>query len=418
LRQCGIQELGEQCGTTITPTTATPATISARASPPRHRVRQHRGHPEIATGSVHHGCSNDACHAPGSSPAISICAPGRAYGQLGASRRQLAEPPKRLRVSGRSDLFLYNKIASKTLGTPNNVGTPMPVGPAIVTEEHLEAIRLWIRGGAPETTVVAGTSELLGSCLPEAQPLKIPQPDAPAAGTGVQFAMPGYDLPQQSETELCVPTFYDLTGQVPAQYVVPCPGAFPGTNPGDQCFAYKRQFLAQDPQSHHSIIHIYKGTYDVTHASWGPWTCYSATTMGKPATRSWRTSDQRRAAVRQRNRGVSGFGAPDQAPQQQRRNSPVGVDLRDHQSDRRLPRCRCAASSVELACLQSASEDMNMEAWLNLDFTDDQQFPAQDSSTRRGSSRRTCCRTKRVSTARRTRSRRARGCSFLTCTAW
>jgi hypothetical protein len=118
---------------------------------------------------------------------------------------------------------------------------------------------------------VEGTAELFGACLPEAAPLTIPQPDPPAIG--VQFAMPAYDLAADSETELCVPSYYDLTGVIDPDYVVPCPGVFPGTNHTGNCFAWKQQFLAQHPQSHHSIIHIYAGDADYDDPGWGTWTC-------------------------------------------------------------------------------------------------------------------------------------------------
>ena len=124
-----------------------------------------------------YACSNDTCHGANLEGNLDL-RPGASYAQLvNVASANPPNPDNALRVfPGDQDLsFLYNKIASKTLGTPNNVGTSMPVGPATVTPEHLEALRRWIRGGAPETTVVAGTSELLGSCLPEPTPLKIPE---------------------------------------------------------------------------------------------------------------------------------------------------------------------------------------------------------------------------------------------------
>ncbi|MDG2303499.1 MAG: hypothetical protein P8R42_02405 [Candidatus Binatia bacterium] len=36
-----------------------------------------------------------------------------------------------------------------------------------LTPDHLQAIYEWIRGGAPEDTVVSGTAELLATCLPD-----------------------------------------------------------------------------------------------------------------------------------------------------------------------------------------------------------------------------------------------------------
>jgi cysteine-rich repeat protein len=332
-----------------------------------------------------YACSNDTCHGDIAEGDLDLRA-GTSYGQLvGVASVNPPNAENALRIfPGDQDLsFLYNKIAAKTLGVPNNVGTPMPVGPATVTPEHLEAIRLWIRGGAPEETVVTGTAELLGSCLPEAAPLKIPKPDAPAPGTGVQFAMPGYDLPSQSETELCVPTFYDLTGVVPPEFVVPCPGAFPGTNPGGQCFAYKRQFLAQDPQSHHSIIHIYKGGEDVTHASWGPWKCYLGDDHGQacdPQDAGACPNGVCGGLVRH-TVACLGFGPPDWGFLNN--NAPQFAGSQESTSEVVNP-----AGVYSLLPMRGiigwnshafnlTSQGMNMEAWLNLDFTDQHVFPAQ-----------------------------------------
>lgn len=221
--------------------------------------------------------------------------------------------------------FLYEKLAAATLGTPLTGGSPMPSGGApALTEDHLEAVRLWIRGGAPADLVVAGTAELLDGCLPEPDPLTIPVPDPPA--NGMQVQQTAWDLPSQSEDEVCLATYYDLTqtSLVPASALVECPRALrskicdndenatcqndsdcPGStcvtfmvcnnddsarcaddsdcgvgscvennpnNPSNLCFAYHKTGLYQDPQSHHSFVRLYLGEGDRTHPSWGSWT--------------------------------------------------------------------------------------------------------------------------------------------------
>ncbi len=176
--------------------------------------------------------------------------------------------------------FLYNKLAAATFpgppAHPTGGGSPMPSGgnPAL-TPEHLEAIEKWVRGGAPEDLNVAGTSLLLATCLPADDPLTIPVPDAPGTGVGAQLQQTPWDLPSESENEICMSTFYNLTGTglVPAAAKVPCPSLLlNANNPSGECFAYKSQTLWQDPQSHHSIIHIYTGTGDTNDGGWGPWT--------------------------------------------------------------------------------------------------------------------------------------------------
>ena len=76
------------------------------------------------------------------------------------------------------DSFLYEKIAAKTLGTDTTL-TAMPPGLETVSEPHLAALALWIAAGAPQDLVVEGTADLLDTCLPPADPLKVTPPPAP-----------------------------------------------------------------------------------------------------------------------------------------------------------------------------------------------------------------------------------------------
>ena len=150
----------------------------------------------------------------------------------------------------------------------------MPVGGAL-TATQLEAIELWISGAAPKDLVVAGTADKLDACLPPADPLKIDPPPPPGAGNGVQFVSSAWSLPSvQRENEVCFPIYYDFTqtALVPEDQQIDCPGAFGPLNPSNKCFRWHEQLLLQDPQSHHSIIHVYTGQYDVDHPAWGPWT--------------------------------------------------------------------------------------------------------------------------------------------------
>jgi len=231
-----------------------------------------------------YGCTNSLCHG-GVAPQGGLdLTDDPATPQIDSYARLVnipavgAAPPLNRVEPGEPALsFLYNKLASATLtGHVTGGGSPMPAGgnPPL-TPEHLEAIEKWIHGGAPENLNVAGTSLLLATCLPPDDPLTIPVPAEPGAGVGVQLQQTPWDLPAQSENEICMSTFYDLTGTglVPASAKVPCPPAFLNVNnPSGECFAYKSQTLWQDPQSHHSIIHIYTGTADVSDVGWGPWT--------------------------------------------------------------------------------------------------------------------------------------------------
>lgn len=222
------------------------------------------------------GCRDPACHGSASGEGGLDLRPEVAYENLvgaPAANRLLdrVEP-------GDQDLsMLYLKLAAATLPAlyRDVPGSPMPSGglPPI-GEDALEGLRLWIRGGAPHTGVVEGTAQHFDACLPEPDPLKIPALDPPPSGTGVQLHAPPWSLPARSEHEICYATYYDLTqlpGGVPDWARLPCPPEHGG--PATECFRYHETALAQDPQSHHSIIAIYTGSATPSHPGWGAWTC-------------------------------------------------------------------------------------------------------------------------------------------------
>jgi cysteine-rich repeat protein len=235
-----------------------------------------------------YGCSSDVCHGSGylSNGELDL-RDGASYDML-VGPASLADPEMPRVYPGDKDLsVLYLKLAEKVFGSEvvDGPGAAMPSGatPAL-TEEHLEAIRLWIHTGASETAIVAGTAELLGSCLPETTPADIDQPPVPDPALGTQFAMPGYLLESQTEVEGCIASYYDVSATVPPSMIVDCPGAFPGTNEtglnAGKCFSHRGNDLFQDAQSHHSIVHIYTEEADWNDPGWGNWTCYGGDTPG------------------------------------------------------------------------------------------------------------------------------------------
>jgi cysteine-rich repeat protein len=170
--------------------------------------------------------------------------------------------------------FAYEKLAAATYPEDfTTTSTPMPVGGAL-SPDHLEALELWIRGGAPRDGVVSSTAELLGECLPPPTPLKVTPPAPPGPGVGVQLRSSAWSLPAHSENEVCMATWYDFTptNLVPEDQQFDCPGWFGPNNPSNKCFRYHKQLLLQDPQSHHSIIHVYTGDSDTSDSGWGDWT--------------------------------------------------------------------------------------------------------------------------------------------------
>jgi len=305
----GILEIGEECddGNDFDNDTCTNACLGCNPADADFATT-YEGIQELIFDSPTYNCTNAACHGADAASAagnLDLRAGTSHAGMLNVDSN--IDPGIKRVFPGDQDLsMLYLKLAEKTLGTVDAPGTSMPQSAPALTVEHLEAIRMWIRGGAPETGVVEGTAELLESCLPPPTPLDIPQPPIPDPSAGTQFAMPAYDLLSGQEVEGCVASYYDVSATVPPSDIVDCPytcdagnqrgqlcdpmaatpctapGAcvqmFLGTNPGGQCFSYRGNELYQDAQSHHSIVHIYPGAANWNDAGWGSWRCYGGPT--------------------------------------------------------------------------------------------------------------------------------------------
>jgi hypothetical protein len=175
--------------------------------------------------------------------------------------------------------LLYRKLAAATDGTDlGNLGQAMPVGEAPLRTDELEAIQLWIRAGAPSDSIVGGTLELLGCAGTfDPDPNKINPLPPPAPDEGVQLYAGGWPLDGEAEDEVCFASYYDFSNQVPDEYQVGCEQF----GPGRKCFAFGRNELAQDGQSHHSIISVYTPESDPRGPDWGPWTCLGGENAGQ-----------------------------------------------------------------------------------------------------------------------------------------
>jgi cysteine-rich repeat protein len=258
-----------------------------------------------------YGCTNVACHDSVLPAGDLDLTTDHAYqdllGEDGRGAPSSSGLFKRVLPTEPNESLLYLKLASKKAGYDGpNVGSPMPTGFPALGDDHLEAVRQWIRGGAPSDRVVEGTAELLGTCLPPSDPLKTPPLAPPPLADGFQLQQTPRPLlgigSGQGEDEICMATWFDLSARLPATAAVPCPEAFlprsacshdpnqlctvdaecgvgntcdPAkntTNPDGTCFAYDRLTLSQDPQSHHSILGVYTGFADTSHQDWGPWT--------------------------------------------------------------------------------------------------------------------------------------------------
>lgn len=225
------------------------------------------------------GCTQSSCHGDSALGGLDL----RADASFDALVRQSSTiDPEIDRVfPGDQELsILYLKLSAATNGTDlGDLGQAMPINGDALEEDELDAIRLWIRGGAREDTIVGNTLQLLGcDDTFDPDPNKINPLPPPAADEGVQLYAGGWDLGAESEDEVCFATYYDFSDVVPDEYRVDCPEY--GDN--RECFAFRKNELAQDGQSHHSIIDVYTRESDPKGDDWGPWQCLGGERAGEP----------------------------------------------------------------------------------------------------------------------------------------
>jgi len=206
-----------------------------------------------------HGCTQAICHGASPGEGKLDLRPEFAYASL-VDKVADASPLKRVEPGEQARSFLWLKLA-EGLGLVDVPGSPMPNGLPPISTDELEAVRKWIRAGAPQTGIVPETDRLLASCLPPPDPIKIRRPPVPAVNEGIQLHAPPWDIAANGEDEVCYATYYDYTAQIPAEFQAPCPDYWGG--PSKMCFFWNGDELTQDPNSHHSIIHLYKGEWDV-----------------------------------------------------------------------------------------------------------------------------------------------------------
>ena len=216
-----------------------------------------------------HSCTESVCHGSLGHQGGLVLTPDVAYQNLFEVQSTGSSLP-RVQPGDKDRSFLWLKLAAAT--DPSQLpqgfhlfGQPMPNGLPPLSKDELEAVRLWIYGGASQTGTVAGTETLLNACLPKPEPILIDPLAAPAENTGVQFTMPPWHLEAHSEHEICFATYYDITDQVPDKY----------KDPSGQFFRFATTELRQDPSSHHLILNRYFGPADINlhDASFGAWTC-------------------------------------------------------------------------------------------------------------------------------------------------
>ena len=226
-----------------------------------------------------HGCTQAVCHGSATPQGGLDLSPAVAYANLVDVPSTILPEQKRVEPGLPAGSLLWRKLAAATIGLAGVPGTAMPNALPPIPENELEAMRLWIHGGAPEAGVVIGTEALLSSCLPPPDPIKIRPPAVPDPAVGVQIHAPAWTISardpnnpgQDGEDEVCYATYYNFANVIPADAQTDCPDFWGG--PPRKCFYLNKSELTQDPNSHHSIIHLYKGAYDSTRPNFSLFTC-------------------------------------------------------------------------------------------------------------------------------------------------
>jgi cysteine-rich repeat protein len=222
-----------------------------------------------------HGCTASVCHGSATPTGGLDLRPANAYGALVGVPSQRDPSIERVAVGDAEASLLYLKVAPG-LDTAR-FGSPMPAAGDPLSADELDALKLWIRAGAPDEGVVPDTAAKLRTCLPGSTPPKIEPLPAPPAGEGVQLYAPPWTIPARGEDEVCFATTYDFTGRVPPGRLLDCPPDWGG--PSRKCFAYTGSQFRQDPNSHHSIIYAYTGT--ASHDAFGQYTCHGGAYDGQ-----------------------------------------------------------------------------------------------------------------------------------------
>ena len=221
------------------------------------------------------GCTQALCHGSETPAGGLDLRPASAYANLIGVRATIDPGWTRVVPGDQAASLLWRKLAAATHGVDDVPGAPMPQAGAPLAEGTLEALRRWIRGGARDTGVVVDTAGLLDACLGPTTPGKIVPPAAPAPQEGFQLYAPPWVIPAHDEDEVCFATTYDIEAALRAtrpDALVPCPPDCGGAS--RSCVAYRTTDLTQDPNSHHSIINVYRGAAGPTDTVWGGFTCH------------------------------------------------------------------------------------------------------------------------------------------------
>ncbi len=328
------------------------------------------------------GCTAAVCHGSTGKQGGLDLSPDVAYQNL-VEVRSSETQLNRVQPGDRDRSYLWLKLAAATdpAALPPGfqiIGAPMPSGLPSISKDELEALRMWIYAGAPQTGTVAGTDTLLDACLPTPKPILIAPLDPPAPGEGLQLTMPPWHLEANSEHEICFATYYDITDQVPAEY----------QDPSGTLFRFSTSELRQDPQSHHLILNRYVGpATDVRDPSLGSWTCNGGDRAGQACEPTDLTSCGSGICTSEIKQSFAciGFGptAPSPAPGSFGGNFYAIGGAQAAQAHTKFADGVFAQIPMKGVLYWNShafnltDQDTTLHAWMNYYFSDDQQYPAQ-----------------------------------------
>jgi len=210
-----------------------------------------------------HGCTESVCHGSFKAGGLDLRAEN-SYANLVDVKAETVSGYHRVRAGRKDASLLWLNLAAKTFPQQYTAPLrPMPLDLAALSEDEVEAVRLWIERGAPKTGVVAGTAELLDACLPPPGVIEVKPLPPPPADEGIQIQMPHWAMQPDSEREICMASYYDITDQVPEQF-----RTADGT-----AFVFNRNEVRQSAGSHHLIVSHYSGIAGPDDPRWGGFFC-------------------------------------------------------------------------------------------------------------------------------------------------
>ena len=219
--------------------------------------------------SSKHGCTEQVCHGSAANRAASTCrptSPTRTCFEVPSTASTL----ERVEPGDKRRSFLWLKLAAATdprfRARRDPRGADAERAAAAQRRRARAGAALDLRRRARRPARCAGT-EHAARRLPaagRADHHRAARPP-PAPGEGVQFVMPPWQLPANSEHEICFATYYDITDQVPEEF----------QDPSGQFFRFARHRAASgsaepspDPE-----LRYHRRRPASTIPSFGAWTC-------------------------------------------------------------------------------------------------------------------------------------------------